>query len=56
MKKPTSKVGFFIITAETVNFLSGDSEGIRTPDRRLRRPLLYPAELRSHIVSALMII
>ena len=24
-------------------------EGIRTPDRRLRRPLLYPAELLRHI-------
>ena len=24
-------------------------EGIRTPDPRLRRPLLYPAELRTHI-------
>ena len=23
-------------------------EGIRTPDPRLRRPLLYPAELRTH--------
>ena len=25
------------------------SEGIRTPDPRLRRPLLYPAELRTHL-------
>ena len=24
---------------------SGDPEGIRTPDRRLRKPWLYPAEL-----------
>ena len=24
-------------------------KGIRTPDPRLRRPLLYPAELRTHI-------
>ena len=23
-------------------------EGIRTPDPRLRRPLLYPAELQAH--------
>ena len=23
--------------------------GIRTPDPRLRRPLLYPTELRTHI-------
>ena len=28
---------------------NGDSEGIRTPDRRLRRPLLYPAELRNRV-------
>ena len=26
-------------------------EGIRTPDPRLRRPLLYPAELRAQIVD-----
>ena len=25
--------------------IGGDPEGIRTPDRRLRKPLLYPAEL-----------
>ena len=25
------------------------SEGIRTPDPRLRRPLLYPAELQTHL-------
>ena len=25
-------------------------EGIRTPDPRLRRPLLYPAELQTHII------
>ena len=25
-------------------------EGIRTPDPRLRRPLLYPAELRTHMI------
>ena len=24
-------------------------EGIRTPDPRLRRPLLYPAELQTHV-------
>ena len=28
---------------------NGVPEGIRTPDQRLRRPLLYPAELRAHI-------
>jgi hypothetical protein len=26
----------------------GVARGIRTPDRRLRRPLLYPAELLQH--------
>ena len=26
-------------------------EGIRTPDPRLRRPLLYPAELWTHVFS-----
>ena len=26
-------------------------EGIRTPDPRLRRPLLYPAELQTHALS-----
>ena len=26
-------------------------EGIRTPDPRLRRPLLYPTELRTHNIA-----
>ena len=30
--------------------LLSDPEGIRTPDPRLRRPLLYPAELLTHAV------
>ena len=29
----------------------GAPEGIRTPDPRLRRPLLYPAELQTHNVN-----
>ena len=29
----------------------GAPEGIRTPDPRLRRPLLYPAELQAHAVK-----
>lgn len=29
------------------NYVPGE---IRTPDRRLRRPLLYPAELLGHVV------
>jgi hypothetical protein len=28
-------------------------EGIRTPDPRLRRPLLYPAELQTHFSAIL---
>ena len=28
--------------------ISGAPEGIRTPDPRLRRPMLYPAELQVH--------
>ena len=36
-----------LITACMVLMLAdGAPEAIRTPDRRLRRPLLYPAELR----------
>ena len=31
-----------------------EPEGIRTPDPRLRRPLLYPAELQTQSVSALL--
>ena len=31
--------------------LDGDSERIRTSDPLLRRQLLYPAELRSHIFT-----
>ena len=30
----------------------GAPEGIRTPDTRLRRPVLYPTELQAHFVSA----
>ena len=29
--------------------LFGEPEGIRTPDPRLRRPMLYPTELQTHI-------
>ena len=34
-----------------IKFLKKENvlEGIRTPDPRLRRPLLYPAELRTHV-------
>ena len=42
------------VTAKAVNpcsdcILSGYPGGIRTPDPRLRRPLLYPTELLNHV-------
>ena len=33
--------------------ISGERTGIRTPDTRLRRALLYPAELCTHIIEYL---
>ena len=36
----------------TASSLINVPEGIRTPDKRLRRPLLYPAELRTHLISS----
>lgn len=33
--------------------LNGDPGGIRTPDPRLRRPLLYPTELLNHLERAM---
>lgn len=41
----------FHIKKSRINYpaFSDVPEGIRTPDRRLRRPLLYPAELQAHI-------
>ena len=33
------------------SYVTNVPEGIRTPDPRLRRPLLYPAELRTHKMS-----
>ena len=35
---------------------NGEPEEIRTPDTRLRRPLLYPAELQAHIFNVLKIL
>ena len=32
----------------------GAPEGIRTPDPRLRRPMLYPTELQTHIFMSLV--
>ena len=34
-----------------VNWFVGLTGGIRTPDQRIRNPLLYPAELRSELVG-----
>ncbi len=31
--------------------VDGAPEGIRIPDRRYRKPVLYPAELRTHILK-----
>ena len=33
-----------------VEITLGDPGGIRTPDPRLRRPLLYPTELLDHMI------
>ena len=33
-------------------YKSGERTGIRTPDTRLRRALLYPAELCTHILKS----
>ena len=35
--------------ARHVRHLFGAPEEIRTPDTRLRRPLLYPTELQAHV-------
>ena len=38
------------ISAKTgISVIRGVPEGIRTPDNRLRRPMLYPAELQAHV-------
>ena len=36
--------------------LYGEPEGIRTPDPRLRRPVLYPTELLTHLLNAFNIL
>ena len=36
--------------ARHVRHLFGAPEEIRTPDTRLRRPLLYPTELQAHVI------
>ena len=42
--------------ARHVRHLFGAPEEIRTPDTRLRRPLLYPTELQAHLVTRLPIV
>ena len=39
--------------ARHVHHLFGAPEEIRTPDTRLRRPLLYPTELQAHSMHSL---
>ena len=41
-------------THHSQDSLTNVPEGIRTPDPRLRRPLLYPAELQTHQHQILM--
>ena len=36
--------------------LYGEPGGVRTPDPRLRRPVLYPAELLTHLLNAYIIL
>ena len=38
--------------ARHVRHLFGAPEEIRTPDTRLRRPLLYPTELQAHVATS----
>ena len=37
-------------------FLYGEPGEIRTPDPRLRRPMLYPTELLTHLLTAVNIL
>ncbi len=37
-------------------YISGERTGIRTPDTRLRRALLYPAELCTHIILIIKVV
>lgn len=41
----------YIIRPNRLKAKNGVPGGIRTPDRRLRRPVLYPAELLGHLFS-----
>ena len=52
---PISVVGLLqsLLQRNTFWFLErfGEPEGIRTPDPRLRRPVLYPTELLTHYLN-----
>ena len=37
------------VITEISKMKDGAPEGIRIPDRRYRKPVLYPAELRTHL-------
>ena len=43
-----------MVNAMSVSY--GEPGGVRTPDPRLRRPVLYPAELLTHLLNAFIII
>ena len=43
-------------TSSYLEVLFGEPGGVRTPDPRLRRPVLYPAELLTHLLNAYTII
>ena len=43
-----NKKGYTNINICITFFINGEPGGIRTPDPRLRRPLLYPTELLTH--------
>ena len=47
--EPTNaRIKTWCLTAWRIPFkINGVSEGIRTPDTRLRRPVLYPTELQT---------
>ena len=49
--EPTrARVKVWCLTGLANPQLYGVPEGIRTPDTRLRRAMLYPAELQAHVV------
>ena len=48
--EPTHAAVKVLCLTDLANPLYGERTGIRTPDTRLRRALLYPAELCTHII------